>query len=195
MIQLTPDINNRKGAETEMIRLKELLNIFKDAGFTEEELKNFYSSVKKSVVLRHIGKRSWPALFKLEAECQWPVLQKIDDPNLPIYAGADSTLLKRFIKTITSEKELRSHRSSMHKVRYWSLLQAIIDERLDLLISIFGFSEKDVKHCELIAERYGQALEKKANEKKKLWQIGLGAGAATLAGAAAIWYISKKDKK
>lgn len=178
-----------------MIRLDELLNIFKGSGFTDEEIKKFYYSVKKSVILSHLGKRSLPALFKLEADCQWPVLHKIDDPNLPIYAGADRTLLKRFLKTISTEKELRAHRSSMHKVRYWSLLQAVIDERLDILISIFAFSEKDAKHCELIAERYGNALEKKAKEKKKLWQIGISAGAATLAGAAAIWYISQKDKK
>ncbi|HSB30479.1 MAG TPA: hypothetical protein VLD55_02665 [Candidatus Sulfobium mesophilum] len=178
-----------------MIHLKEFLNIFKNTGFTEDELKKFYYSVKKSVILRYLGKRSWPSLFKLEAECQWPVLQRIDDPNLPIYKGADSALLNRFIKTISAEKELRAHRSSMHKVRYWSLLQAVIDERLDILASIFGFSEKDMKHCELIAERIGKTMERKAREKKKLWQIGIGAGAATLAGAAAIWYISQKDKK
>ncbi len=178
-----------------MIRLKELLNIFKDTDFTEEELKKFYYSVKKSVIFRYLGKRSWPTLFRFEEECQWPVLRRIDDPKLPIYEGADSILLKRFIKTILTEKELREYRSSMHKVRYWSLLQSVIDERLDILISIFGFSEKDVRHCELIAERYGKALEKKAKERKKLWQIGIGAGAATLAGAAAIWYISKKEKR
>ena len=83
----------------------------------------------------------------------------------------------------------------MNKVRYWSLLQAVIEERINLLATIFGFSEKDMKLCELVAERYGKIIERKAKEKKKLWQIGIGAGAATLAGAAAIWYISKKDKQ
>jgi len=177
-----------------MIRLKEFLHIFKGTGFTEGELKKFFYSVKKSVILRHLGKRSWPELFKLEEKCQWPVLQRIDDPRLPIYSGADKTLLQRFIKTISTEKDMRAHRSSMHKVRYWSLLQEVIEERIDLLVSIFGFSEKDVRYCELVAERYGKILERKVREKKKLWQIGIGAGAATLAGAAAIWYISKKDK-
>lgn len=177
-----------------MIRFKELSVIFKDTNFTDGELKKFYFSVKKSVILRHLGKRSWPELFKLEEGCQWPVLKRIDDPKLPIYKGADKTLLDRFIKTISTEKEMRAHRSSMHKVRYWSLLQEVIEERIDLLVSIFGFSEKDVRYCELVAERYGKILERKAKEKKKLWQIGIGAGAATLAGAAAIWYISKKDR-
>jgi hypothetical protein len=178
-----------------MIRFKELSVIFKDTNFTEGELKKFYYSVKKSVILRHLGKRSWPELFKLEERCQWPVLQRIDDPKLQIYSGADKTLLERFMKSISTEKEMRTYRSSMHKVRYWSLLQEAIEERIDLLISIFGFSEKDVRYCELVAERYGKILERKAKEKKRLWQIGIGAGAATLAGAAAIWYVSKKDKK
>lgn len=178
-----------------MIRFKELSAIFKDMGFTERELKKFYYSVKKSVILRHLGKRSWPELFKIEEGCQWPVLRRIDDPKLQIYAGADKTLLEKFIDTISSEKEIRTYRSSMQKVRYWSLLQSVIEERIDLLATIFGFSEKDMKRCELVAERYGKTVERKAREKKKLWQIGIGASAATLAGAAAIWYISKKDKK
>jgi hypothetical protein len=178
-----------------MTGLKEFLHIFKGTGFTEEELRKFYHSVKKSVILRHLGKRSWPELFTLEEKCQWPVLQRIDNPKLPIYSGADKTLLQKFMKSISTEKEMRTYRSSMHKVRYWSLLQEVIEERIDLLVSIFGFSEKDVRYCELVAERYGKILEKKTREKKKLWQIGIGAGAATLAGAAAIWYISKRDKK
>ncbi len=178
-----------------MIRLTEFLHIFKDAGFTEGELKKFYYSVKKSVILRQLGKRSWPELFRLEERCQWPVLQRIDDPQLPIYSGADKTLLERFIKTISSEKEMRKYRTSMHKVRYWSLLQEVIDERTGLFVSIFGFSEEDIGHCERVAERYGKILERKTREKKKLCQIGIGAGAATIAGAAAIWYISKKDNK
>ncbi len=178
-----------------MIRFKELSAIFKNTGFTEGELKKFYYSVKKSVILRHLGKRSWPELFKLEEECQWPFLRRIDDPKLPIYRGADKTLLQRFIKSISTEKDMRRYRSSMPKVRYWSLLQEVIAERIDLLVSIFGFSEEDVRHCELVAERYGKIVERKIMERKKLWQIGIGAGAATLAGAAAIWYISKKDKK
>ena len=178
-----------------MISFKELSAIFKDTGFTERELKKFYYSVKKSVILHYLGKRSWPELFKMEEGCQWPVLRRIDDPKLPIYAGADRTLLERFIKTISTEKELRAYRSSMNKVRYWSLLQAVIEERINLLATIFGFSEKDMKLCELVAERYGKIIERKAREKKKLWQIGISAGAATLAGAAAIWYISKKDKQ
>lgn len=179
-----------------MIRYKELSVIFKDTGFTEGELKKFYYSVKKSVILRHLGKRSWPELFKIEEECQWPFLGRIDDPKLPIYRGADKTLLQRFMKSISTEKDMRRYRSSMPKVRYWSLLQEVIAERIDLLVSIFGFSEEDVRHCELVAERYGKIVERKTREKKKLWQIGIGAGAAaTLAGAAAIWYISKKDKK
>ncbi len=178
-----------------MIRFKELSAVFKDMEFTERDLKKFYYSVKKSVILHYLGKRSWPELFRIEEGCQWPVLRRIDDPKLPIYDGADRTLLSRFIKTITTEKEIRTYRSSMHKVRYWSLLQSLIEERIDLLATIFGFTEKDVKHCERVAERYGKIIERQAREKKKLWQIGIGAGAATLAGAAAIWYISKKDKK
>ena len=178
-----------------MITFKELSGIFRGAGFPDTALRKFYFSVRKSVILHHLGKRSWPELFSLEENCQWPVLQSIDDPGLPIYTGADPALLEKFISSIVKEKDLRSHKSAMHKVRYWSLLQSLIEERTDLLANIFGFSEKDMKQCELIAERYSDILERKAREKKKMWQIGIGAGAATLAGAAAIWYISKKEKK
>jgi hypothetical protein len=37
-------------------------------------------------------------------------------------------------------------------------------------------------------------LGKRTKNRKKLWTIGIGAGAATLAGAAALWYMSKKKK-
>jgi hypothetical protein len=159
-------------------------------------LKSFYHSVKKSLILRHLGKRSWPELFKLEERCQWPVLKKIDNPELAVYRGADAELLVRFITTIKEEKEIRERKSSTDKVRYWTRLQSLIEERLDLFKQIFGFSTEDVEYCERVAERYGTILERKAKNRKKMWQIGVGAGtAATLAGAAAYWYISKKEKK
>lgn len=178
-----------------MIMFSELSEIFKGTAFTEAELKRFYYSVKKSVILVHLGKRSWPELFKLEESCQWPVLQKIGDPKLPIYMGADKALLDKFIRTISEEKVIRQRKSSTDKVRYWSLLQALIQERTDLFIHIFGFDGNDVKYCETISERYSRMIERRASNKKKMWQIGIGAGAATIAGAAAIWYMSKKDKK
>jgi hypothetical protein len=179
-----------------VISFKEFSAVFRGAGFTEGQLREFYSSVKKSVTLHHLGKRSWSELFALEERCQWPVLGKIDNPDLPIYRGADKELLGRFINTIKEEKEMRGRKSSTEKVRYWTKLQALLEERIALFTHIFGFSPDDVKHCETVAERYGKILEKKAKDRKKKWQIGVGAGAAaTLAGAAAYWYITKKEKK
>ncbi len=179
-----------------MISFREFSGVFRNAGFSEGQLKSFYYSVKKSVVLRYLGKRSWPELFRIEERCQWPVLQKIDDPDLPVYRGADRELLERFIRTIREEKNIREKKSSVEKVRYWTMLQSLIEERIVLFTQIFDFCPNDVKHCELVAERYVRVLERKAENRKKMWQIGIGAGAAaTLAGAAAYWYISKKEKK
>jgi hypothetical protein len=179
-----------------MIGLKEFTAIFRSAGFSEGELKNFYYSVKKSVILRYLGKRSWPDLFRLEEHCQWPVLRRIDNPDLPIYRGADRELLSGFVRTITEEKKIREGKQSIEKVRYWTMLQSLIEERIGLFTQIFDFCRKDIRHCEMVAERYGKILDRKAKTRKKIWQIGIGAGAAaTLAGAAAYWYISKKEKK
>ncbi len=178
-----------------MVTFKEFSAIFKGTDFTNEELRKFYYSVRKSIILRLVGKRSWPEIFNLEGECQWPVLRKIGDPGLPIYEGADRALLERFMKTISDEENLRQYRSSLEKVRYWSLLQSLIDQRIELFTHIFGFSKKEMRHCEMIAERYSTIRERRIRNRKKLWKIGIGTGAATLAGAAALWYISKKDKK
>lgn len=178
-----------------MITFKEFSTIFKGTDFSDEELRRFYYSVKKFVILRLAGKRAWPEIFKLEDTCQWPVLRVIDDPNLPIYEGADRALLERFIKTISDEKKLRGRRTSVDRVAYWSQLQSVIDERIELFKLIFDFCRKDEKHCEMIAERYSRILARRAKRRKKMWQIGIGTGATTLAGAAALWYISKKDKK
>jgi hypothetical protein len=178
-----------------MIAFNKFSNIFKETGFSQEELRKFYYSVKKAVILRHVGRRSWPEIYKLEEKCQWPVLQVIDDPALSIYRDADPELLKRFIDNIAEEKKLRLHKRAIDKVRYWSSLQSIIDERIGLFTQIFGFCKRDTKYCETIAERFSRRMERKAEQRKKMWQIGIGTGAATLAGAAALWYISQKDKK
>ena len=177
-----------------MILFGDFLTIFSGTDFTVAELKRFYYSIKKSVILRSLGKRSWPDLFKIEESCQWPVLQKIDDPDLPIYKGADRELLAKFTRTIREEAYLRSRKGSTDKVRYWSLLQSLIGDRIDLFIHIFGFSQDDLVHCRHVMERYEKILENKKRDRKKVMQIGIGAGAATLAGAAAFWYFSKKDK-
>ncbi len=178
-----------------MITFKEFSSIFKGTDFTAGELRNFYYSVKKSVILRLVGRRAWPEIFRLEEKCQWPVLRMVGDPKHSIYEGADKGLLDMFIKTISEEKNIRERRSSLDKVRYWTLLQSAIDERIDLFTHIFGLSQEDVGHCERVAERYSQITERRIKNRKKLWKIGIGTGAATLAGAAALWYISQKDKK
>ncbi len=178
-----------------MITFKEFSSIFKGTDFTAEELSKFYYSVKKSVILRFVGRRAWPEIFRLEEKCQWPVLRKIGDPKHSIYEGADKGLLDMFIKTIYEEKNIRERRSSLDKVRYWTLLQSVINERINLFTHIFGLSQEDVWHCERVAERYSQIMERRIKNRKKLWKIGIGTGAATLAGAAALWYISQKDKK
>jgi hypothetical protein len=178
-----------------MISYGEFLRIFVSAGFQESELRNFYRSVKKSVVLIHLGKRSWTEIFKIEEACQWPVLQRIDDPGLPIYRGADRELLSLFIRTITDERDIRRQRGTRTKADYWLRLQTIITTRTDLFMQIFGFSKKDKAYCEAVAERYRGILEKRVRNRKKRWKIAVGTGAATVAGAAMLWYLSKKGEE
>lgn len=178
-----------------MIAFTQFSSIFRDTDFNTEELRKFYHSVKKSVILKYVGRRSWPELFRLEEKCQWPVLRLIDDPELPIYRDADPELLKHFISNIKEEKSLRERKSLLEKVEYWSALQSIIAVRIDLFTQIFNFCKKDAKYCQTIAERYIRIMEQRKQQRKKMWQVGIGTGAATLAGAAALWYISQRDKK
>ncbi|HMK60133.1 MAG TPA: hypothetical protein VK452_03180 [Dissulfurispiraceae bacterium] len=177
-----------------MLSFKKFLTIFKGLGFSEKELHDFYQSVSKTVILRIAGKRLWPEIFRIEEQHQWPILCELDAPELPIYRGADKALLGRFIGTIRDEKELRLRKPHMDKVRYWTRLRIVIDERIELFTDIFGFSEADINHCEIVAARYSKIVDDRIVRKKKLWKIGLGTGAATLAGAAA-WYLYIKDKK
>ena len=122
-------------------------------------------------------------------------MKKIGDPGLSIYRGADKGLLEKFIKTISEEKQIRDRKSSMDKGPYWIQLQSVIRERIELYTSIFGFCKKDVGHCEIVAERYAKIRDRRIRHRKRLWKIGIGTGAATLAGATALWYIAKKEKK
>jgi hypothetical protein len=178
-----------------MINLKEFLKTFKGMDFKEEELKIFYRSIKKLIILQYFGKRALPELFKLEDKCQWPVLQRIDNPELPIYQEADRSLLGRFIKNIKEEKALREEKDKIDKYKYWNRLKTILEERIELFKDIFDFCEKDIGRCETVAARYRKMRERKIENRKKLWKFGIGAGATALAGAAAIWYLSKKEKK
>lgn len=175
-----------------MISLNTFLKIFKDTNFERAALEDFYHSIKKTVILLRLGKPFLPEVFKQEERYQWAVLQLIDDPNLPIYDEADAQLLSAFIRSIEKEKKLRLHKRLMDKVKYWSALQDIIEERADLFKSIFDFSHKDERSCNAIADRYKRALD--SRKRRTALEIGLGAGAAA-AGAAALWYLTKKDKK
>ncbi len=180
------------GYNVTMISLKEFLKIFRDTGFERPMIENFYRSVLKSTILLHLGKRSLSEIFQQEEDHQWPILQRIDNPELPLYRGADKTLLKAFIKTIEKEKNLREHKGRTERVRYWSSLQEIIEERAKLFRSIFNFCKKDDRHCEAVAERYKRISDRKAKKMRTAWGIGIGTSAA--AGAAAYWYIKKKGK-
>ncbi|MGO9950698.1 MAG: hypothetical protein ACLPN1_00625 [Dissulfurispiraceae bacterium] len=177
-----------------MITLDEFLSIFKGVGLNNDSLRIFYYSVNKTVILRLVGKRLWSEIFKIEEQCQWPIFKEIDDPKLPIYEGADRGLLGRFIETIHAEKSLRDRKEHMDKLRYWTRLRVVIDERIELFTQIFGFSDEDIRHCEMVAARYSKMVDGRIARRKKLWTIGIGTGAATLAGVAA-WYLYKKDKK
>jgi hypothetical protein len=178
-----------------MIGLKEFLIIFKGTDFNEEELKIFYRSIKKLIILQCFGKRALSELFKLEDKCQWHVLRRINNPELSIYNKADRELLDKFIKNIKEEKVLREEKDKTDKYKYWSRLRSIIEDRLELFKDIFDFCEKDMKICEAAAERYRRMREQRIEDKKKMWKFSIGAGVVALAGASAILSLSKKEKR
>ncbi len=179
-----------------MLSYSEFLRIFQSIGLSEDEIRQFYRSVKKSIILRHLGKQAWTEIFRMEEEFQWPVLQRIDNPNLPIYQGADRTLLDAFIQNIRKEKKIRMQKGGKGKETGWIAFQTILGERIELLKDVFGLSQKDREFCTRISERYRKAIEKRIREKKKAaWMVAAGAGAATVASAATLWYLSKKEKK
>lgn len=175
-----------------MVSLPQFIRIFKDSGIEHEALRAFYHSIRKSIILLHLRKYSWTELFQMEERFQWPVLLAIDNPDLPLYRGADQELLKSFLNTIAREKALRANKRHMDKVKYWSALQEIIEERSHLFISIFAYTKKDLRRTEAVAQRYRELSDRRM--KKQLTAVGLGAGAAAAAGAAALWLIAKKDK-
>jgi hypothetical protein len=178
-----------------MTNFREFLKSFENTGFDVEELKIFYRSVRKSVILTFFDKRALWELFKLEDKCQWPLLQRIADPALPIYKNADKDLLAAFIKSINDEKALRAVKSVMDSDKYWLALFAVIKERVEIFKAIFNLCNKDVKRCDMVAERYKRSRQRKIENSEKLWKFGIGAGVTALAGTAALWYLSRRDKR
>ncbi len=172
-----------------MITLKEFLKIFAETGFERSALRDFYRSVRKTIILSYLGRHSWPEILRQEEKYQWPILRRIDDPDLPLYQGADKALLDAFIKSIVKEKDLRAQKGN------WRALQELIEERAGLFKNIFDYSKKDTQLSETVAQRYKMILDKKTKKRRTAWGIGIGAGAAAAAGAAAFWYASKRDKK
>jgi hypothetical protein len=173
----------------------QFLKSFDNTGFDLEELKIFYRSVRKSVILSFFEKRAQRELFELEDKCQWPLLQRIADPLLPVYKSEDKDLLGVFMKSIQDEKVLRASKSRMHRNEYWPALYRIIEGRVAIFMAIFNFCNKDVRRCETVAARYKRSRERNVEDGKKLWKFGIGTGVTALAGAVALWHFSEKDRK
>jgi hypothetical protein len=178
-----------------MTNLREFLKFFEDTGIDAKELKIFYRSVRKSVILRFFDKRALWELYKLEDKCQWPLLQRIADPALPIYENAHKDLLYAFMRSITAEKDLRAEKDTMDRDKYWLALFSLIEERIEIFKAIFGFCKKDAKRCEIVAERYRRSRQRKIEDCKKLWKFGIGSGAAALAGSTMLWHFPRRSKR
>lgn len=190
---------NRRGYGSvragKMTNFSDFLKYFENTVFNEEELKIFYRSVRKSVILSFFDKRALRELFELEDKCQWPLLRQIADPSLPIYQNADKDLLDVFIRSIEDERALRASKNRMDNDKYWRALFRIIERRIGIFKAIFDFCDKDVRRCETVAERYKRARQRTVEDRKKLWKFGIGAGATALAGMAALSFFSRRDKK
>ncbi|HET6514133.1 MAG TPA: hypothetical protein VFG09_03160 [Thermodesulfovibrionales bacterium] len=170
------------------------MKFFEGTGFEPEDLRVFYRSVRKSIILTFFNKRSLSELFKLEDRCQWPLLQRLADPALLVYRDADRNLLDAFIKSINDEKALRAERSKMNRDEYWRALFGIIEGRLEMFKTIFNFCNKDVKRCLVVAERYKRSRQRRIKDGKKLWKFGIGSGATALAGAAVLLQLRTRKR-
>jgi hypothetical protein len=172
-----------------MTNLRKFLQMFEDAGFDEDDLKIFYRSVRKSVILSFFEKRALRELFELEDKCQWPVLQRIADPALPLYRNVDKTLLDSFIGGIRAEGTLRAEKGGMEDGAYWKALRQILEGRTGMYQAIFDYCHKDVRRCEVVAGRYKRARQRRIEDSKKLWKYGIGAGATALG------YLARRDAR
>lgn len=176
-----------------MINQEEFLKIFKSTNFSEEKLVNFYNSIKKSVILFHVGRIARPQLLKLEKECQWPILCRIDDKKLDIYKGADPVLLTMFINSIRDEKEILFNKQKISRNDAWRIFNIVIEARVNIYKNIFGFTKKEVDWCKKVAERYKKALTRK--KKSLLLKSGIGIAAMGAIGAGIYFFVKNKDNK
>lgn len=176
-----------------MISQEEFLKIFKNTGFPEEKLIKFYESIKKSVILFHVGRSTRPQLLKLEKEYQWPILRNIDNPKLEIYKGADPVLLLMFINSIKDEKEILLGKGKFSKEDAWRIFNIVIETRMNLYKNIFGFTKKDIEWCKKVAERYRKVITRR--KKNALLKSGLGIAAAGVVGTGIYFLIKNNGKK
>lgn len=176
-----------------MIPLEEFLEIFEKTKISGDALVKFYKSIKQSLVLINAGRQTLPRLLKIENECQWPVLEKIGDPKLNIYKGADPVLLRMFINSIKDEKEIRLKDRKTSRGDDWIILRILIQTRTQLYENIFDFNKKDIERCKRAGRRLEKIIQEKRKEQKKLW-MKMGTGAAAV-GAIGATYIFLKNKK
>lgn len=155
-------------------------------------LVNFYLSIRKCWILERLGSVTYPKIRDLENKYQWPVLEKMADPNLEIYKVyptemLDRGLLKIFINGIKDEASIRARKKKLSADDFFRYQKILIYDRLGYFKSIFGCTKEDLEYFESVAGRYRKIALKKS-EKGKTWKtvakifvaIGVGAGAAVL---------------
>lgn len=169
-----------------MIIPKTFFKIFKNSHFSKKELHQFYRSSRQLLALMLIKGKARHKILEIEEKYQWPVLKQLNNPDLPIYAGADKKSRDEFIRLINAEMEAR--------LRSWGETLSIIEERTEIYKQIFSLTKKDIKHCQRLAERYEKLLQRE--KRKRIFKtIGVGAGIAVVAGAGAYLITKKKNGK
>lgn len=144
-----------------MISEKKLNKMLSDIDLSKKLQADLYNSVIESITYTLAGNALYYLLIKVEKECQWPVLQKLGNPNLNIYqelikgynnSKSIQNLIKEFIHGIKLEKEIRKDKKAeltVDKIKHHShvVLRAVIRSRVRIFETMFNMTNKDMIIC------------------------------------------------
>ena len=141
-----------------MISDEKFFKKFRFADFSKEELARLHCFVMESSILSYAGRDGMPYFIDLE-EKFWPLLNRIDEQNLP---KGTSGAIKDFIKLINEERKERLKKWQGIK-NPWAYLREIISKRTEMLEVMCEFEDEDIARCRAM----GETLRQRIKEAKK----------------------------
>ncbi|MCX6765434.1 MAG: hypothetical protein NT136_00460 [Candidatus Moranbacteria bacterium] len=176
-----------------MISEEEHLEMFKKTYLPRKTLVRFSVSSRQIVALSTMEdwNKAYDKILKIEEQLQWPVLQRLKDPQSEIYEDVDKRRLKPFIRSIKEEEEIRTAGYPKMKDK----MKVLIRDRVKIYKEIFDFSDEDLKYCARMAKRYEKRVARK--RKKRIWKIGIAVsvGVAAAGVGTGIYFRKKHNNK